>query len=249
MIRIEHAGPRLDVILADPERLNAMSGSTWRTLAEIGAAPPEGTRVIVLRADGPSFSAGLDRRVMTGQIKPGLAELAALGDRKLDEVIASYQEGFTIWRESEAIVIAAIQGYAIGAGFQLALAADLRIAAEDAQFAMRETSLGLVPDLAGTEPLLDLVGYSRALEICVSGRMVPAAEALALGIVSATAPVDSLMSVVDATVDAILAMPDSSVRATKRVLAKVANERRDDQRAIERAAQGDLLRALIRGTS
>lgn len=233
------------MILAEPERLNAMTASTWSTLAEIGANPPEGTRVIVIRAEGPSFSAGLDRRVMTGEVSPGLAEIAAQSDRDMDQLIASFQEGFTTWRAGSAIVIAAVQGYAIGAGFQLALAADLRIAATDASFAMRETSLGLVPDLAGTEPLLDIVGYSRALEICITGRMINADEALRLGLVNAVAPLAELSATVDATVAAILAMPASAVAATKAVLAHRVNAERDEQRAHERAAQRDLLRALL----
>lgn len=247
MIRVEHAGPRLDVILAEPERLNAQTAATWRTLAEIAAKPPEGTRVIVVRAEGPSFSAGLDRRVMTGEISPGLAEIAALPDAEMDELIASFQEGFTAWRQSDAITIAAVQGYAIGAGFQLALAADIRIAAQDAQFAMRETSLGMVPDLAGTEPLLDLVGYGRALEICITGRMVPADEALHIGLVNAVVPLDSLSAAVDQAVAAILGAPDAAVRATKRLLAAEVNRRRDEQRRRERAEQRDLLRLLLRG--
>ena len=67
-----------------------------------------------------------------------------------------------------------MQGYAIGAGFQLALACDLRVLADDAQLSMKETSLGLVPDLTGTKPLVEAVGYSRALEICTTGRLVGA---------------------------------------------------------------------------
>ena len=70
-----------------------------------------------------------------------------------------------------------MQGHAIGAGFQLALACDLRVLAEDAQFSMAEVTLGLVPDLGGTKRLVELVGYARALEICVTGRRVGAAEA------------------------------------------------------------------------
>lgn len=245
MIRVEHSGPRLDVILADPDRRNAMTPATWRTLAEIATAPPTGTRVIVIRAEGNSFSAGLDRRVMTGEVSPGLADIAALADREMDTLISGFQDGFTTWRHGDAIVIAAVQGYAIGAGFQLALAADIRIAAEDAQFSMRETSLGMVPDLAGTEPLLDLVGYSRAMEICLTGRMVPADEALRLGLVNAVASLDSLHATVDALVESILAQPDSSVRATKRLLAHAVNVEREEQRVRERHAQRDLLRALL----
>jgi enoyl-CoA hydratase/carnithine racemase len=247
VIRVEHSGPRLDVILADPDRLNAMSAATWRTLAQIASTPPEGTRVIVIRAEGRSFSAGLDRRVFSGEVAPNLAEMATMSDAEIDALISDFQTGFTMWRECDAITIVAVQGYAIGAGFQLALAADLRIAADDAQFAMRETSLGLVPDLAGTEPLLDLVGYSRALEICVSGRMVAATEALEWGLVNAVAPADDLLKVVDQFVEAILAAPESSVRATKRLLAARVNDAREDQRRRERVEQRALLRAIVQG--
>src|SRR4029078_1641563 len=80
-------------------------------------------------------------------------------------------------RRPDLISIAAVQGHAIGAGFQLALACDLRVLADDARLTMAEVSLGLVPDLTGTKRLVELVGYARALEICVTGRRVPAAEA------------------------------------------------------------------------
>ncbi len=70
-----------------------------------------------------------------------------------------------------------MQGHAIGAGFQLALACDLRVLAEDARFSMAEVTLGLVPDLAGTKRLVELVGYARALEICATGRRIDATEA------------------------------------------------------------------------
>ena len=67
-----------------------------------------------------------------------------------------------------------MRGYAIGAGFQLALSCDLRVVADDAQFSMKESALGLVPDLTGTKPLVESVGYARALEICATARMVGA---------------------------------------------------------------------------
>ncbi len=90
----------------------------------------------------------------------------------MDAEIAFYQKAFSWWRECDAITVAAVQGHAVGAGFQLALGCDLRVVADDVAFAMKETSLGLVPDLAGTWPLVEAVGYARALEICVSGRSV-----------------------------------------------------------------------------
>ena len=103
--------------------------------------------------------------------EPDLLRLAAASS-DLDATIAGFQRGFTVWGDLRAVVVAVVQGHAIGAGFQLALAADLRLLADDAQLAMRETSLGLVPDLGGTAPLVRLVGYARALEICATGRFV-----------------------------------------------------------------------------
>ena len=115
-------------------------------------------------------------------LKGALASLAALPAAEVDAVIAEYQRAFTWWRECDAITVAAVQGHAVGAGFQLALACDLIVVDPTAQFCMKEPQLGLVPDLAGTSPLVAAVGYPRALEICASGRWVSAEEALVLGI-------------------------------------------------------------------
>lgn len=150
-IELRTAENRWDVVLAAPGRRNAQTPATWRALAAVGAAVAEAApRVVVLSATGPAFSAGLDRAMFTGTSpgEPGLPQLAALADDDLDAVIASYQDGFTWWRDGDAITIAAVQGHAVGAGFQLALGCDLRVVANDVAFAMRETSLGLVPDLA-----------------------------------------------------------------------------------------------------
>lgn len=244
MIRIEHQGPRLDVILSDPERLNAQTAATWRSLAAIGAEPPQGVRVIVIRAEGTSFSAGLDKKVFAGSAEPNLATMATLSESEFDHAIAEFQRGFTVWRESDAVVIAAVRGYAIGAGFQLALGADIRLVSQTAQFCMKEPTLGMVPDLAGTEPLMDLVGYSRALEMCVTGRMVGAAEAFDLGLATIVVPDDDLEATTDDMVAAILASPEASIRATKRLLSQKRNRDRDEQRALERRLQRDLLRGL-----
>ena len=111
--------------------------------------------------------------------------------------------------------IAAVQGHAIGAGFQLALACDLRVVADDVQFAMRETSLSLVPDLTGTHPLVALVGHGRALEICLTGRFVTAEEAVSTGLASLAVPVDQLDGTVRDLASAILAAPRDAVIETK----------------------------------
>ncbi|MFD5763375.1 enoyl-CoA hydratase/isomerase family protein, partial [Streptomyces sp. NPDC127044] len=173
------------VTLTNPAKRNAQSPALWRALTEAGRSLPGTVRVVVLRAEGQSFSAGLDRQAFTPEGfdgEPSFIDLARGADAELDATIAEYQEAFTWWRRSDVVSIAAVQGHAIGAGFQLALACDLRVVADDVQFAMRETSLGLVPDLTGTHPLVSLVGYARALEICATGRFVSAQDAEPTGL-------------------------------------------------------------------
>ena len=119
-----------------------------------------------------------------------MAGLLALDDEEISETIDAYQRGFTFLRDPRFVSIAAVQGHAIGAGFQLALSCDLRVVADDAQFCMKESALGLVPDLTGTKPLVESVGYARALEICATARMVGADEAVAIGLALTAVPAD-----------------------------------------------------------
>jgi enoyl-CoA hydratase/carnithine racemase len=239
------------VSLSRPEQRNAQTPATWRALTEIGAAVrgDPGVRVVVLRAEGPSFSAGLDRAMFGAGVpgELGLAGLAALPDDRLDAAIAGFQQAFTWWRDPRVMTVAAVQGHAVGAGFQLALACDLRVLADDAQLAMRETSLGLVPDLAGTRPLVELVGYARALEICVTGRWVGAQEAVRIGLAALAVPAADLDTATDDLVAALLAAPADAVRSTKALLRAAGTRSYDDQRGAERAAQAERLRDLAKG--
>lgn len=233
--------------LADPSRRNAQTPRTWAALAAVGEAllADDGVRVVLLRAEGRSFCAGLDRatfgRGTPGE--PGVATLATMPLLEMDAAIAEFQRAFTWWRDPRVVSIAAVQGHAVGAGFQLALACDLRVLAEDAQLAMRETSLGLVPDLGGTGPLVDTVGYARALEICVTGRWVGADEAAELGLATVVVPVDELAAAAADLAAAVLAAPAESVRATTALLHGAAGRSAEERLAAERAAQAALLRS------
>ena len=141
--------------------------------------------------------------------------------------------------------VAAVHGYAIGAGFQLALACDLRVVADDVKFCMKEPSLGLVPDLAGTKPLVELVGPSRALEICATARFVEADEALELGIATVVVPRGELDATTSDLVEAIIASNTGAVRETK-ALVQLAGERDlEAQRLAERQAQVRRFRDLV----
>ena len=246
-VRVTHEGPIVTVTLARPEVRNAQTPSMWAALVEVGRWLPPSARAVVLRGDGPSFSAGLDRRMFTPDGISGeqsLVALTASGDDEILRTITEYQDAFTWWRSCDAITVAAVQGHAIGAGFQLALACDLIVADASALFSMRETSLGLVPDLAGTAPLVEMVGYARALEMCASGRMVGAEEALRLGLVVGACDTGGLDEAVSALLAPMLAAPAGALTATKHLLRAAQHRHPSDQRVAEREAQLARLRDI-----
>ncbi|MFF9039147.1 enoyl-CoA hydratase/isomerase family protein [Streptomyces sp. NPDC014892] len=235
------------VTLTNPAKRNAQSPALWRALTQAGRSVPGSVRVVVLRAEGKSFSAGLNRQMFTPEGiegEPSFVDIARRDDAGLDATISEYQEAFTWWRRNDIVSVAAVQGHAVGAGFQLALACDLRVVADDVQFAMLETSLGLVPDLTGTHPLVNLVGYARALEICLTGRFVQADEAQRIGLANLAVPADQLDDAVRDLVGALVTAPRDAVVETKALLRGAQGRGYDEQRAAERAAQARRLRDL-----
>jgi len=251
-VALDIAGSRATVTLARPAVLNAQTPATWEALRSIGESLPGSVRVVVVRGAGRAFSAGLDRRLLTAREvdgRPGIPAIAELSDSDADATIAGFQAGFSWLREPDRVTVAAVHGHAIGGGFQLALACDLRIVADDAQFCMAETALGIVPDLGGTYPLVRAVGYSRAVEICLTGRRVGAAEAVAIGLALRSVPPGQLDAAVDELVDALLVAPAGAATETLGLLAGVADGL-DPSAALaaERAAQLRRLRALAAGT-
>jgi enoyl-CoA hydratase/carnithine racemase len=116
--------------------------------------------------------------------------------------------------------------------------------ATDAQFCMKEPSLGLVPDLTGTKPLVACVGYPRALEICATARVVAAAEALEIGLATVVCPVAELDEAVSDLVGALTAPIAGAVRETKALLLEAAGRSLDEQRRFEREAQVRRFREL-----
>lgn len=239
-VRVQRDGSILRVTLSNSANRNAQTPATWRRLAGVRALLDDTVRIVMLDAEGPSFSAGLDRRMMTADGVPGeesLLTLAGYETAQQDAFISEAQQAFTWWREVPQLTVALVRGHAIGAGFQLALACDWMIVGDDALLAMRETSLGLTPDLAGTGPLVDRVGYARALEICASGRFVGAEEAVRLGLALTAAPTAELDAVARVMLEPVLAALPGAVFALKPLLANAVHASAHDQLASERAAQ------------
>lgn len=207
-------------------------------MAALGRQVSDDVRVFVVRGSGHSFSAGLDRAMLDPTAGEGsVVGLLQHTDQEMADQIGLWQEAFTFLRDPKFVSIAAVQGYAIGAGFQLALSCDLRVVAEDAQFSMKESALGLVPDLTGTKPLVEAVGYARALEICATARMVGAAEAREIGLANLVVPAAELEGAVADLAGALTAPMVGAVRETKALLQQAAAHSLDEQRAVEREAQ------------
>lgn len=239
-LRYDVDGVVATVTLDRPEVRNAQTPTMWRTLARVGEQLPDDVRVVVLRGAGHSFSAGLDRAMLDpagGDGAETVAGLLSLDDAAFSATIDDYQRGFTWLRDPRFVSIAVVQGYAIGAGFQLALSCDLRVVADDAQFSMKETALGLVPDLTGTKPLVECVGYARALEICATARLVGAEEAVRIGLAHTAVPATELDAAVAELAASLTAALPGAVRETKALLLDAAQRPLDEQRRLEREAQ------------
>ncbi|TDD95864.1 enoyl-CoA hydratase/isomerase family protein [Actinomadura rubrisoli] len=241
-LRLDVDGAVATVTLNRPERRNAMTFATWRGLAAIGRSLPSDVRVVVLKGEGPSFSAGIDLGMFSGGGE-GFSDGADA--EATDRFIAGLQEGYTWLRRPDIVTIAAVHGHAIGGGFQLALACDLRVAADDAKFCMKEPALGLVPDLTGTKPLVEIVGVPRALELCLTARTVLADEAARLGLAEIVVPRDGLDAAVADLVTALLAVNPGAAVATKRLLWQAPENTLEEQCAAERREQIGRLRELF----
>jgi enoyl-CoA hydratase/carnithine racemase len=227
----------MQVTLNRPEVRNAQTPAMWEQLAHIAGDIPATVRFVVLSGQGQDFSAGLDRSV--------LAE-GMLADLQTDpeDFIARAQEGFARWTRIPQVVIAQVHGNAIGAGFQLALASDVIIAAPGARFAMREVSIGLVPDLGGVGALIDALGYRRAFALCATGEFLSAEQAHAWGLVHSLA--EDPAAATDEFMEVLRQLDGPTIADIKVLLQSVASDR--DSWSHERSAQISRLATLFRAS-
>ncbi|MET9337965.1 MULTISPECIES: enoyl-CoA hydratase/isomerase family protein [unclassified Nonomuraea] len=250
-LRYEVDGEIATITLDRPDKRNAQTFATWSALARIGDDLPEQVRIVVVQGEGPSFSAGIDLRMFTPEGVPGqgsFSSTAQLDEKSFEQRIEQAQQGFLWLRRPEIVSIAAVHGHAIGAGFQLALACDLRIVAEDVKFCMKEPALGLVPDLTGTKPLVDLVGTAKAIDICLTARVVGAEEAFRIGLAERVVSREGLAQAVQDKAAELLSTNRDAATATKRLLQGAAGRTLEEQAAAERAEQQVRIRTLFAGS-
>lgn len=203
------------ITLDRPEKLNAFTGTMREDLlAALHAAERDATtRVIVLTGAGRAFCAGGDVDYMSGLQKSGdevsFRKLLDAG-RNIVLQIASMTKP----------VIASVNGVAAGAGCNLALACDYRLASDQAKLGQTFVRIGLQPDWGGTWLLPRLIGRSRALEILMTGRIIDAAEAVAIGMVDRIVPADALVAETTKLARTIAAGPPLAITGIKRALSR-----------------------------
>jgi 2-(1,2-epoxy-1,2-dihydrophenyl)acetyl-CoA isomerase len=214
MINTEADNHITTITLNRPEKLNAFSGTMREDLlAALRAASGDpGCRVVVITGAGRAFCAGGDVEYMSGLQKDGNVDAF----RKL---LDAGRDVVTTIVEMAKPVIASVNGIAAGAGCNLALACDYRIASDAAKLGETFVRIGIHPDWGGTWFLPRLVGPSRALELLMTGRMVDAAEALSIGMVDRVVPLSELPLQTTTLARAIAEGPPIAIADIKRALA------------------------------
>ncbi len=200
------------VAIDRPEALNALSFDLLRELAsalESLDSDPTCRAIVLTGAGSRAFAAGADIRELAVQSSASLAE----------------GHDFDAWGRIDAIglpLIAAVRGFALGGGCELAMACDMLIAGDDAQFGQPEIKIGVMPGAGGTQRLTRAIGSARAMELILTGRTMGADEAMAAGLVTRVVPAEATVDAALELAGRIATMPPLAVRAAKRAVRAAA---------------------------
>ncbi|WP_046468105.1 enoyl-CoA hydratase/isomerase family protein [Allosalinactinospora lopnorensis] len=210
-VRVESdpKNPAVAVIRLDRPKMNALDAQMQREIGAAAARVAEdgSVRAVVLYGGEKVFAAGAD-----------VKEMAEMGYAEMSAHSRTLQDAFTAVARIPQPVIAAITGYALGGGCELALCADFRVAADDAKLGQPEILLGVIPGAGGTQRLPRLVGPARAKDMIYTGRMVPAEEALRIGLVDDAVPAAEVYSTAAAMAARYADGPAIALRAAKQAI-------------------------------
>lgn len=207
-IRVERENEIGKIILSSPGTLNVLGITALTSLEAALADLGEDRRIKALIITGVKhFCAGADIREMKDMNQEEAEAFARLGHRICDTI-----EGM------EKPVIAAVCGYCLGGGCELALACDIRLASEDSKLGQPEVNLGLIPGFGGTQRLTRLVGIGRAKELILTGRIFDAGEAVSMGLVNSVTGNDELVQKADETAEALTQKGPLALGAAKKLI-------------------------------
>lgn len=228
-----------DVRLNRPDKRNALDLAMFDALVETSdsLAAEQSLRCVVLSGEGESFCAGLDFSSFQGMA--GDNNTKAPTESQEGRITHRGQQAVYGWTDMPVPVIAALKGHALGGGIQLALGADIRIIAPGTKMSVLEIRWGLVPDMTGTQALVELVGLDVAKELTFTGRMVEAEEAVEIGL--ATHLDDDPHGRAMAMAHEIAGKSPHAIRAGKRLLNQAAKLSTADGFAAEREEIAELI--------
>lgn len=239
-VKLEITDGIATVTLARPDKMNAFDQAMFEAVVEAGERLMDepGLRAVILHGEGKGFCAGID----TGMLMSFAASLDELRVEMQNppegQKANRFQRPCTVWADLPVPVIAAVHGVCFGAGMQLALGADIRIAAPDARLSIMEAKWGLIPDMGLTKLLPGLMRADQALELILSARIVDASEGQSLGLVTRLA--DDPLAAAQETARAI-ANRSPAVGTGAKALVRAAWPGNDDVLALEARLQAELM--------
>jgi enoyl-CoA hydratase len=204
-IQVENRGPVALITLNRPKAFNALSDDLMNELTQAldAVEADESIRAIVLTGGEKVFAAGADIK--------GMKDYSYMDAYKSNFITRNWERASRCRKP----VIAAVAGYALGGGCELAMMCDFILAADTAKFGQPEIKLGILPGAGGTQRLTRLVGKSKAMELCLTGRLMDAAEAERAGLVSRIVPVASLLEEALKAAETIAGFSQPAVMMTK----------------------------------
>jgi enoyl-CoA hydratase/carnithine racemase len=215
---VETAGPVATLTIDRPDKRNALSFDMWSSIPGLLGSLDSTTRVLLIQG-GEHFSAGAD-----------IAEFETLrsgaeGATRYSDAVHAAERAIA---EFPVPTIAVINGFCIGGGCEIALACDLRIAADNARFGITPAKLGIVYNFTSTKQLVDAVGKAWAKQILVTGDIIDAATALRIGLVNELHPAGSLEARAKELADTIASRAQVSVRGAKTIINRIADGQHED---------------------
>ncbi len=230
LVGIERVGDVCVLTLRRPEKLNALSSAVERALDDaLRSDEVRTSRAVVVTGEGRAFSAG--------------ADVTELRDATPASIAAYYRDTGDVYERFAALpqpTLAAIHGWCVGGGFELALAADFRIADETAVFRLPEVAIGIVPSSGGTHRLVRLLGPGRAKELVLLHESVDAGEARRLGVVTEVVAADEALDRALVLAERLALLPALAVSVAKQAIDAMAGAPRDAGILIERLAYASL---------
>jgi enoyl-CoA hydratase len=243
-LRLERDGNVGRLVLARPDKLNSFTSEMWDEMRALGqelSADPGDIRALIVIGEGRAFSSGIDTSVFTSGGSLNVDDPGARDDNPMVDMVMRTQEAYSWLETAPFATIAAVRGYALGAGLQTALACDIRVFAHGTSVGLLEFKYGIIPDLGGTQRLPRLVGSGKAKEMIFTAGRIDAEEAFRIGLCEQLVPDEELEEAAGKLAARIAAQPPLAIAAAKRAVNAALDEKIVDGLRIEAQGQATCL--------